>query len=110
MGGVWLILYFLIERRKTLFQRALRAIGVGLALFMPAEAFDPKISYQTHLVGFLFGIIFGLGYYMWKRKEFLAAEVTETVFEDTSFDEMLLEEARERARLEEMAEKRETYV
>jgi len=81
LGGFWLILYFLIDRRKTLLQRALRASGVGLALFMPAEAFDPSISYTTHLVGFFLGIICGLGFYLVNRRKIEREEIRETIFE-----------------------------
>ncbi len=84
MGGCWLALYFLIDRGKSLLQRALRAFGVGLALFMPAEAFDPSISYLSHLYGFIFGVIFGLSFYFVLRPRFLAAEVTETIYEADS--------------------------
>lgn len=81
MGGFWLILYFLIDRRLGLIQRALRSIGVGLVLFMPAEAFDPGISYLSHLVGFLSGIFFGLIFYRFNREKIRRAEVREVVFE-----------------------------
>ena len=81
MGGFWLVLYFFLESRKSLWQRALRATGVGLALFMPAEAFDPSISYQSHLLGFISGALSGLIYYFIRRRQFLVAEVVETIFE-----------------------------
>ncbi|MGZ5280433.1 MAG: rhomboid family intramembrane serine protease, partial [Pseudobdellovibrionaceae bacterium] len=70
LGGAWLILYFLIERRKSLYQRAIRALGVGLILFFPAEAFDPSTSYKSHLIGFLLGLLWGLIYFLWNRKRF----------------------------------------
>lgn len=82
MGGFWLILYFLIERRLTVTQRALRAFGVGLVLFMPAEAFDPTISYADHLTGFIFGLIAGLAFYLYKRREILSAEIHELVMDE----------------------------
>jgi rhomboid protease GluP len=84
MGGAWLILYFLLETRKTLSQRALRAFGVALVLFMPAEAFDPSISYQSHLWGFLFGVGWGGTYFLAKKRSLRAAEVRETTIEETS--------------------------
>lgn len=75
MGGTWLILYFLIDQQKSLYQRGLRVIGIALAIFFPTEAFNPRISYQSHLYGFIFGILFGLTYYLWKRKTFLEAQI-----------------------------------
>jgi rhomboid protease GluP len=79
MGGAWLILYFLIDRKRSLVQRSLRVMGIGLALFMPAEAFDPSISYESHLVGFLLGILAGLLYFSFERKKLRGAEVYEIV-------------------------------
>jgi rhomboid protease GluP len=86
MGGVWLALYFSLERRKTLFQRALRAVGVGLLLFFPAEAFDPVISYKSHLIGFLLGVAFGIFYFRIRRKHFRSAEIYELVKDPENFD------------------------
>lgn len=82
MGGFWLVLYFMIDRRRTIWQRALRSLGVALVLFMPAEAFDPSISYMSHLIGFVSGLGSGLIYYGVRRKQFAAAEVKETVIEN----------------------------
>jgi rhomboid protease GluP len=82
MGGFWLILYFLIDRRRSLTQRALRAAGVGLALFMPAEAFDPTISYAAHFFGFVAGVAVGLTYYMVRRAAIKDAEVREVILEE----------------------------
>lgn len=82
LGGAWLILYFLIERRKSLYQRTIRALGVGLILFFPAEAFDPSTSYKSHLIGFLLGLLWGLIYFLWNRKRFRSAETYRLVIED----------------------------
>lgn len=89
MGGCWLTLYFFLDRRKTLGQRALRAFGVALGLFMPAEAFDPSISYETHLVGFVGGVAFALIFYVLQRGKFRAAEVVEVELESEEIDEDL---------------------
>ena len=43
-------------------------------LFFPAEAFDPSISYKTHLVGFLLGLAWGLTYFLFNRKRIRQAE------------------------------------
>ncbi|MGE0632921.1 MAG: rhomboid family intramembrane serine protease [Pseudobdellovibrionaceae bacterium] len=83
MGGAWLILYFFLDRVRSLGQRTLRALGVGVMLFMPAEAFDPQVSYKAHFIGFILGIVSGLVYYLIKRREFLAAEVREVVIEES---------------------------
>lgn len=82
MGGAWLVLYGLLDRRRSVMQRMLRAVGVGLLLFMPSEAFDPSTSYRTHLIGFLIGAAWGLIYFLWKRKEFRSGEVIEVILEE----------------------------
>ena len=81
MGGVWLVLYFMLNTKATVTQRALRSFGVALMLFAPSEAFDPKISYRTHLIGFVIGLICGALYYYWRKSEFKSAEVRETVID-----------------------------
>jgi rhomboid protease GluP len=81
MGGTWLALYFLIERRKAIWQRLLRTLGVALVLFMPSEAFDPSISYKTHFVGFILGILFGFFYNYSHFTLFRSAEFNRIVTE-----------------------------
>jgi rhomboid protease GluP len=91
MGAVWLTLYLMIETRKNWTQRILRAVGVSLLLFFPAEAFDPHISYRSHWIGFLFGVGFALVYYFVKRKKFEKAEVKEIVIDDDAPMDQALE-------------------
>jgi rhomboid protease GluP len=79
MGGAWLTLYLLLDRQRSRTQRILRSFGVAIALFMPAEAFDPSVSYQSHLLGFIFGIAWALIYFTLKRKTLRGAEVYEFV-------------------------------
>lgn len=81
MGGAWLVLYFLLNTKISKTQRALRSFGVALMLFAPSEAFDPKISYRTHMIGFLIGAVCGLIYYWWRKKEFDRAEYRETLID-----------------------------
>lgn len=82
MGGAWLTLYLCLDRRLALGPRILRSVGVGLALFFPAQAFDPQISYRAHLYGFLLGILWGAIYFFWNRRKFRQFEVTEIVQEE----------------------------
>ncbi len=85
MGGAWLILYFMIDRKRTLMHRFLRAMGVGLLLFMPAEAFDPSISYKSHFVGFVLGVSAGLLHFYFNKKSLREAESYEAApIEDES--------------------------
>lgn len=87
MGGVWLTLYLFLERRKSLWARALRAMGVALLLFMPSEAFDPAVSYRTHAVGFVVGVAFATAYFFAKKRQFRAAEAAELVVDHIEGEE-----------------------
>ena len=82
MGGMWLVLYLLLDEQRSFTQRILRSIGVSLAVFMPSAAFDPQISYGAHLVGFVLGVASGFIYYFARKKTFAAAVVREIVVED----------------------------
>lgn len=81
MAGAWLVLYFLLDLRKTKTQRAVRALGVAIGIFMPASAFDPSISYIAHLLGFVFGVLCGGIYYWMNRSQFKRALRVEHIFE-----------------------------
>lgn len=77
MGGAWLVLYLLIDRRRSWKSRWLRVFGVSILLFVPSEAFDPSISYRTHFIGFVIGLLTGLLYYAANFTRLRAAEVVE---------------------------------
>jgi rhomboid protease GluP len=82
LGGAWLALYFLLDIKRTRFQRALRAGGVALGVYMPATAFDPAVSYGAHLIGFILGLGFGVAYFAWKKDSFEKAVTYEYVVEE----------------------------
>lgn len=79
MGGVWLVLYLLIDTRRSLRSRWLRVFGVALLMFLPSEAFNPTISYRTHFIGFGIGILTGLLYFAANASRLRAAEVIEII-------------------------------
>lgn len=81
MGGAWLALYFHLETRDKLAVRMLKAMGVGVVLFIP-ETILPEVSYLSHFVGFLNGLLFGTLYFRWNRQRFRRAEVVETIIEE----------------------------
>lgn len=89
MGGAWLMLYFLIDIKRRRYQRFLRAFGVSLMLFFPAEAFDVQISYRSHFIGFILGVFSGLIFYYWNKEKFLSALEYRYVFEE---DEVINDE------------------
>lgn len=81
MGGMWLVLYLLLDIQRTVLQRSLRSIGVALAVFFPSAAFDPQISYKAHFIGFILGILSGAIYYKTQAAKFKAAVRTELIIE-----------------------------
>ncbi len=59
MAGFWLMSYILIQRSKTFGRRLIRAIGVTLGTLFPTT-FEPEVSYRTHAIGFVVGILFAI--------------------------------------------------
>ncbi len=84
MGAVWMTLSFFIDRRETLIQRWLRVTGVSIVLFFPTT-FLPEVSYLSHFLGYVFGVITGILVYFVYRKRFISAEVVEEINDDEVF-------------------------
>jgi len=74
MAGIWLVLYFLIERRYTPIQRIIRCVGFSLVVLAPST-FNPLVSYRTHAIGFIVGMFFGVIYFYRNKVQIRAAEV-----------------------------------
>lgn len=68
LAGFWLCLYLFIERQRSLWARVLRIFGVGLMVLFPSS-FEIQVSYRTHFVGLILGILMGCWYYFTHRKE-----------------------------------------
>ncbi|MEQ1876245.1 MAG: rhomboid family intramembrane serine protease [Bdellovibrionia bacterium] len=68
MNGTWLALYLLTERRLTVGSRLMRSVGFALAVLMPST-FEQNVSYRTHAIGFVVGVVYGLAYFFLHRKE-----------------------------------------
>jgi rhomboid protease GluP len=81
MGAVWLTLYVLIDRRERFRRRFAYALFLSLFVFVP-EKYKPEVSYMSHFLGFAVGVASGLAVYIFFKKRFLAAEVTEVIVED----------------------------
>lgn len=80
MGAVWLTLYLLIDRRKKLRYRFAIALFLCLTLFIP-DKYQPQISYLSHLLGFIAGILTAFIYYGLNYKQIHAAEKIEYIYE-----------------------------
>ncbi len=84
MGGAWITLAWLIDRREALTRRLVKAGAVSLILFVP-ESFKPEVSYLSHFLGYFFGVISAVIYYHINKEKFLASEVIEQICEDDSY-------------------------
>jgi len=80
MGATWLTFFIFIDRRKKLRYRLAIALFLSLVLFVP-DKYQPQISYLSHLLGFFAGVIFGAIYYGIRRKQILAAEKIELIYD-----------------------------
>jgi rhomboid protease GluP len=74
MAAFWLASYFLIERKLSWGRRLVNCAGFTLILLVP-ETFEPAVSYRAHAVGFVLGLLFGVAHFLFRRREFRAAEV-----------------------------------
>lgn len=83
MGATWLALYFFIDTRQNL-KRRLAAIVILTALLFTPETYKPEVSYLSHFVGYLLGLVSGGLIYFFRRKEFKSQEVIETIVEEES--------------------------
>ena len=82
MGGVWLSLYFFIQRQYSVYSRLLRITGISLMLFFP-NTFVPNTSYRTHAIGLVIGIALGTLYFYQNKKSIRSHEVyTYSLVED----------------------------
>lgn len=81
MGGFWLTVYILVERSLSLKKRVLRSLGVALILFLPS-AVQPQISYRTHAIGLVLGIVAAAVFFHRYKRRIRAAEVLEIEEDD----------------------------
>jgi rhomboid protease GluP len=80
MGAAWLTLFILIDRRESIRRRYAVAIMLVMMLFVP-DTFRPEISYLSHFIGFVFGVLSALIYYFIYRREIESYEVREVIDE-----------------------------
>lgn len=80
LGAVWLMLFFLIDRRESFRRRFAVVLFISFMLFVP-DTYKPEVSYLSHFVGYICGIIFAVVFYFVRRKQFQSAEVFETIEE-----------------------------
>ncbi len=81
MGGAWITLGLLIDRRDSLSRRIMRAVGVSVILFVP-DTFRANVSYSSHFIGYVLGVVSAMLYYLPMRHKFRKAEVLEEIQEE----------------------------
>ncbi|MGZ3741189.1 MAG: hypothetical protein ACXVB9_17550, partial [Bdellovibrionota bacterium] len=62
--------------KEPLRRRWGKAVIVTAALFIP-DTFRPEVSYLSHYLGFLTGVVMAAGLFRLRRKEFRSAEERE---------------------------------
>lgn len=88
MGGAWFTLFLWIDNRKNFRYRFANVLFLMLMIFIP-ENYSVQISYLSHFVGFVLGIVCGsLVYWLWKGT-FAKAEVQELVADEEIYDFLL---------------------
>lgn len=78
MGAAWLTLFLLIDRRGRLRVRISKVALLSALLFLP-ETYRPEVSYLSHFLGYLLGVLSGVGFFWLHRDRFRAAEVVEEI-------------------------------
>lgn len=81
MGGAWLALSWLIDRRESNGRRLLKVIAVTIVLFVP-DSYKPEVSYISHFLGYFAGVFSGIIYYYMFKKTFDRALVIEVIPEE----------------------------
>lgn len=84
MGAAWITLSFLIDRRESFGKSLIKVTGISAILFIP-ETFQVNISYLSHFLGYLSGVLSGGLYYVINRKKFRAADVFKEIEEDEPY-------------------------
>ena len=84
MGGAWLALAWLIDRRESRGRRILKVVAITIVLFVP-DSFKPDVSYLGHFLGYFSGMFCGVLFYTIFKKKIEAEEVLEQIPEDDTF-------------------------
>jgi rhomboid protease GluP len=80
MGSTWLTLFLFIDRRKSIRRRIALSLFLTVVLFIP-ETYKPEVSYMSHFVGYLLGVVSGVAIYYLRRSQIDGAEVKEIIYD-----------------------------
>lgn len=84
MGGAWIALSWLVDRRESVGRRILKVTAVTIFLFIP-DSFKPEVSYLSHFLGFFLGVFSAIVYYYVFRKKIQSEEVVEAIREEDDY-------------------------
>jgi len=73
LGGHWISLYVLIDKKTPFSRRIFKSFAVILILFLPTH-FSRNISYLSHNLGLIGGLLYGVFHYLLKKKAFIRKE------------------------------------
>ncbi len=73
LAGFWLTIYIFVERYKGVLKRVLRSMGIGLVILFPTS-FEPQVSYRTHAIGAVVGILFAIVYFIFAKDKIRSYE------------------------------------
>ena len=71
---LWLTLFLFVERNQSIENRVVRAVGFALVMLIPSQI-KPEISYRTHTIGLLWGVVWGVLYYLKNRRWLHSREI-----------------------------------
>lgn len=83
MGAAWLTLFILIDKREHTRRRWAVAIMLTMMLFVP-DTFRPEVSYLSHFIGFIFGTMSAVIYYLVHKKKIESYEVKEIIYDEAA--------------------------
>lgn len=87
MAGFWFTSYICIERSRSISRRIVHVLGISMILLIPS-AVSPKVSYSSHIIGFLVGLAAGLVYYFLNKQRLLAREKRIPYFDEDPPDRL----------------------
>lgn len=93
MGGAWMALLFLIDKRDVGMRRLIKVLGVSIMLFIP-DTYNPTVSYKSHGIGFALGVFSGVLYYYINEIRIRKADVFITRNDDVPEWYLQMEEER----------------
>lgn len=91
MGAAWMTLSFLIDRRETTGKRMVKIIGISAILFIP-DSFKAEVSYMSHFLGYVAGVITAGLYFMLFKKRIRGADHFEEILPEPEPDDQSVDE------------------